>query len=50
MRLRMTRELMPFLLYTITAAALLWLAHRFVRPISRWAALVLFLLPFVFAG
>ncbi len=41
---------MPFLLYTISAAALLWLAHRFVRPLSRWAALVLFLLPMVFAG
>lgn len=41
---------MPLLLYTITAAALLWLAHRFVRPVSRWAALVLYLLPFVFAG
>jgi Bacterial membrane protein YfhO len=42
--------LMPLLLYTLTAAALLWLAHRFVRPLSRWAALVLFLLPFTFAG
>lgn len=41
---------MPLLLYSITAAALLWLAHRFVRPLSRWAALVLFLLPFTFAG
>ena len=41
---------MPLILCTITAAALLWLAHRFVRPLSRWAALVLFLLPFVFAG
>ena len=41
---------MPLLLYTLTAAALLWLAHRFVRPLSKWAALVLFLLPFVFTG
>jgi len=41
---------MPLLLYTLTAAALLWLAHRFVRPVSRWAALVLFALPLVFCG
>lgn len=41
---------MPFLLYTLTAAALLGLAHQFVRPLSRWAALILFLLPFVFFG
>jgi hypothetical protein len=41
---------MPLLLYTITAAALLALAHRFVRPLSRWAAVVLFLIPFAFFG
>lgn len=41
---------MPLLLYTTTAAALLWLAHRLVRPLSKWAALILFLLPFVFCG
>jgi Bacterial membrane protein YfhO len=41
---------MPFVLYTVTAAALLWLAHRCVRPLSRWAALVLFLIPFAFFG
>ena len=41
---------MPLALYTLTAAVLLWLAHRFVRPVSRWAATVLFLVPFVFAG
>ena len=42
--------LMPFLLYTISAAAMLWLAHRFVRRLSRWAMVILFLLPMVFAG
>lgn len=41
---------MPLLVYTLTAAALLWLAHRFVRPLSRWAALILYLLPFAFFG
>jgi hypothetical protein len=41
---------MTLLLYSLTAAALLWLAHRFVRPLSRAAAIVLFLLPFVFTG
>jgi hypothetical protein len=41
---------MPLLLYTLTAAVLLGLAHRFVRPISRWALLVLYFLPFVFVG
>ena len=41
---------MPLLLYAISAAALLWLAHRLVRPLSRWAALILFLLPMVFTG
>ncbi len=41
---------MSLLLYTATAAALLWLAHRFVRPLSRAAAAVLFALPFLFTG
>jgi Bacterial membrane protein YfhO len=41
---------MPLVLYTLTAAALLALAYRFVRPLSRWAALILFLIPFVVFG
>ena len=41
---------MPLLLYTITAAALLWLAHRFVRPVSHWAAVVIFLIPMTVFG
>jgi hypothetical protein len=38
------------LLYAATAAALLLLVHRFVTPLSRGAAVVLFLLPLVFTG
>lgn len=38
------------LLYAATALALLLLAHRFVTPLSRGSALVLFLLPLVFTG
>ena len=38
------------ILYLVTALALLALAHRFVRPLSKWAALLLFLIPFVLAG
>jgi hypothetical protein len=41
---------MAFVLYAATAAALLWLAHRFVMPISRASALILFLLPLCFTG
>ncbi|HWS72135.1 MAG TPA: hypothetical protein VN605_08470, partial [Thermoanaerobaculia bacterium] len=41
---------MSFLLYTATAALLLFLAHRCVRPISRTAALVLYAFPFAFVG
>lgn len=41
---------MALALYSVTALALLLLSHRFIRPISRIAAIVLFLLPFVFTG
>ena len=41
---------MSLLLYALTAVALLALAHRFARPLSRSAAVVLFFLPFVFTG
>src|SRR5438270_8162300 len=41
---------MALLLYATTAAALLWLAHRFVMPISRASALIVFLLPLCFTG
>jgi hypothetical protein len=37
-------------LYTLTAAALLWVTHRLIRPLSRGAAVYLFFLPFVFTG
>lgn len=41
---------MALLLYTLTAMALLALAHRFVTPIPRVAMFILYLLPFVFTG
>lgn len=41
---------MTLLLYTATAALLLFLAHRGVRPLSRTAALVLYAMPFAFVG
>ena len=41
---------MPLLVYALTAAATLWLLHRFVCPLSRAAAAFLFLLPFLFTG
>jgi hypothetical protein len=41
---------MPLLLYLLTAALLLGLAHRFVRPLSRMAAVLLVLIPFAFCG
>lgn len=41
---------MSLALYTLTAAALLALVHRFVRPISRWSAIALFAIPLAFVG
>jgi len=41
---------MVFVLYVVTAIALLWLVHRFVTPLSRAAALVLFALPLAITG
>lgn len=41
---------MAFLLYAATAALLLWLTHRFVRPVSWAAALVLCALPLGLVG
>ena len=41
---------MSLALYAITALALLWLADRFVAPLSRRDALLLILLPMVFTG
>ncbi|MFL6246870.1 MAG: YfhO family protein [Thermoanaerobaculia bacterium] len=41
---------MALVLYAAVALALLLLSHRFVLPISRIAAAVLFLLPFVLTG
>src|SRR5437868_4007706 len=41
---------MALLLYAVTAAALLWLAHRYVRPLDRISAAVLILLPLCFTG
>ena len=41
---------MLLLLYAATALLLLWLAHRFVTPISRGAAIVLFALPMGLLG
>ena len=41
---------MPLLLYLLTAATLLWAAHRFVRPLTRMAAVLLVLIPFAFCG
>jgi hypothetical protein len=38
------------LLYAVTAAFLLYLIHRYVTPLSRAAAVILFLLPFAFTG
>jgi len=38
------------LLYVLIAGTLLALGHRFLRPLSRAAAIVLFLLPFLFTG
>jgi membrane protein YfhO len=41
---------MTLILYSATAALLLWLSHRWVTPLSRAAAAILFLVPFVFTG
>ena len=41
---------MSFILYLITALALLWLADRFIAPISRRDAILLILLPMLFTG
>jgi len=41
---------MALALYAAVAIALLLLSHRFILPLSRVAATVLFLLPFVFTG
>lgn len=41
---------MALLLYAATAALLLWLTHRYVLPLTRGAAALLFLIPFVFTG
>ncbi|HEX6099894.1 MAG TPA: YfhO family protein [Thermoanaerobaculia bacterium] len=41
---------MVFLLYAATALLVLWLVHRFVTPLSRAAALVLFVLPLAITG
>ncbi|HEX6096360.1 MAG TPA: YfhO family protein [Thermoanaerobaculia bacterium] len=41
---------MALFLYATTAAFLLYLIHRYVAPLSRAAAVILFLLPFVFTG
>jgi hypothetical protein len=41
---------MSIVLYSLTAAAILVLCHRFLRPMTRAAALVLLLLPLLFTG
>jgi membrane protein implicated in regulation of membrane protease activity len=41
---------LALLVYSATAVLLLWLVHRFVQPLSRFAALFLFLVPFALAG
>ena len=41
---------MALVLYLLTAALLLGLAHRCVRPLSRGTALLLVLIPFAFCG
>ncbi len=41
---------MALFLYAATAALLLWLAHRYVLPLSRAVAVILFLIPFAFTG
>jgi hypothetical protein len=41
---------LALLVYSATAVLLLWLVHRFVLPLSRSAAIFLFLVPFALAG
>jgi hypothetical protein len=41
---------MALALYTVVAAGLLLLSHRFIRPLSHLAVAILFLLPMVFTG
>jgi len=41
---------LPLLVYTAAGALLLWLVHRFLRPLTRGAAAFLFFLPFLFVG
>jgi len=41
---------MSFALYALTAAAILLIVHRFVAPIPRGTALILFLIPFCLTG
>jgi hypothetical protein len=41
---------MALALYTVVAAGLLLLSHRFLRPLTRLAMAILFLLPMVFTG
>ncbi len=41
---------MTFLLYLATALLMLWLAHRWVTPLSRAASIVLLLMPLCFTG
>jgi hypothetical protein len=42
--------MMTLILYLATAVVLLGLSHRLVRPLSRWAALALILVPCCFVG
>jgi hypothetical protein len=41
---------MTLILYLLTAAVLLGIAHAYVTPLTRWAALALLLIPLVFTG
>lgn len=41
---------MALLLYAVTTVVILGLTHRFVQPLRRSSAVLLFLLPFVFTG
>ena len=41
---------LPLLIYILAALPVLWLAHRYIRPLSRGAAAYLFFLPFLFVG
>src|SRR6266568_2301100 len=41
---------MALVLYAATVLALLWLAHRFISPLSPISAAILFLLPLCFTG